>query len=851
MNRTPSAPSAQRPPASGSRSRSLLRPKSPSVPWNAPGPLSVEAGIADGALAVRSVTGTEALGSSFEYAVELLSDDPNLALGGWLGKPMAIRLADGRNEPRYVHGLVASARFLETTPYATRYRAILRPWLWLLTKTKNCRIFQQRSIPDVVEQVFRDRGFADFERSLHESYPPRDYVVQYNESDFDFVSRLLEDCGIYYYFRHGARAHTLVLADSPFAHRSRLGCERLPHAPSDEHRAAAVQYVDRWEAAQNVSTGSVVLRDYDYAKPDVKLEARAKTDAATTRSLEIFEYPGSFATWDGAEARARLRSAQATEDAETVDGHTNARALVVGARFELDGHPRRDQNGAYVVRSTSLTLSGSNVQSGDANEAPVCSCDFVAAAAALSFRATRRTARPIIAGPQTAVVVGPAGQEIWTDELGRVKVQFHWDREGRRDETSSCWVRVAQGWAGANWGMQFLPRIGQEVVVSFLEGDPDRPLITGSVYNANAMPPYPLPQCQTQSGVRSRSSPDGLLVNGNEILFEDKKGSENLLIRAERTQTTVVKGDQTETVGASRTVAVETNDVRTVALNETATIGGAQTTTVGGNRVLSVTGNDSTSVSGNHSVVVKGAASLAFEGDFTHAVSGATQETSSGDVTRTYSGRVSSQTAGATQQSFSDDYTERHSGHRTVIIGSKAEPRTGVVHVEGRGRVYVSKSVELEVLEQFTLLCGDSQILISPNGITLSSPNITLAGSNIAANAKSLNASGSDILTLAGKAITATTAGGKLALDDATASLTGQKVKLGSGSGSSSSASTTPTKVTRAVMRDAAGKPRANARVLLDKDGEQRMTVLDADGALELIGDASYKVSFPDDRVVK
>ncbi len=711
------------------------------------------------------------------------------------------------------------------------------------------------SVPDIVTQVFQDRGFTDFENSLSDAYPPREYVVQYRETDFQFVSRLLEREGIYYFFRHEDGKHTLVMVDSAMAHSCAAGCDSLPFAAADAHRDSTIQYVRRWSASAQMETGAYAHADFDYTKPSVDLYASLHSTDALAPALRIYDYPGGFANFRDAESYARLRLEQMRRDADGCNGETNARGLTVGATFTLVDHPREDQNQAYLVTSARYDLRGPDVQTGgeDSDGEPFA-CAFAAIAASTTFRPPLSAPQPTRRGPQTAIVVGPAEQEIWTDLYGRVKVQFHWDRQGKSDANSSCWVRVAQAWAGTDFGSIHIPRIGQEVIVDFLEGDPDRPLITGRVYNAGNMPPYGLPAHATQSGIKSRSTLGGNVTNANEIRFEDAMGSEELYVQAEKDMNVLVKNMESVNVGVNSTLLIGQDRTLTVQRDEKISVKGNRSVSTLGHETTFVGAGQNLTVTGGRIVSVVGPVSVEIVGNASRSVSGTTDETLTGDVKRTMAGRVDEKTVAGTHLTFADDYTERHSGHRTVIVGAGGAHRTAVIHVEGNGRAYASKSLEVEVLESFTLICGDSQILVSPQGITLSTPNLAFVGKTTTATATTYTVTASDALTLGGKTATVETAGAKLALDASTASLLASQVKLGGGSGASSQTSDKPVTITHVQMKDAQGKPRANARVLLlqgGKDGEQRMTVLDDQGMLELIGDTSYQIVFPDDPASK
>jgi type VI secretion system secreted protein VgrG len=801
-----------------------------------------------GDVVLHSMGGIEGLSRPFAYDVDVVSRRSDIEPSELLGQSVTVHLSAGGNDVRHWNGLVTTFQYIETSDDGdSRYRLTVRPWLWQLTRCADCRIFQMQTIPEIVTQIFQDRGFVDFERTLTGDYAVQEYIVQYRETDLQFVSRLLEREGIYYFFRHEDGKHTLVLADSPTAHEPASGCEQLEYAAADEHRDATTQYVRKWKAETQIESGVYAQADFDFTKPQVQLFAQATAaDATTASELQVYDFPGGFDNFPDADASTRLRLDQARRDAQRWLGETNAPGFAVGATFDLVDHPRSDQNQKYLVTGVRYRVKGKDQRSTD-DEEDVFIASFVAIEADVTFRPPLTARKPIVRGPQTAIVVGPAGSEIWTDQYGRVKVQFPWDRLGSRDENSSCWIRVSQSWAGSSFGAQFIPRIGHEVIVDFLEGDPDRPIITGCVYNGANSPPFDLPNNQTQSGIRTQSSPDATLSNANEIRFEDRTGEEEVYVQAEKDLNVLVKNDETVTVAQDRTVTIGVNDALTVGAVRTHTVGANETITVGAFQGVTVGAAQTVSVGAVQAITVGADRTLVVGGNETISIGANRRITVAADLSQTVTGDISAQTIGSTNQHFADDYTEQHLGHRTVIVGSGSAHRTAVVHVEGAGRAYASKSFEVEALEGFTLICGDSQIAVTPSGITLSSPNITLAGKELDLVLTTLKATMSDAMTMTAKTATVQTAGASVALDSSSATVQASQVKLAGGSGASSQASSDPVKITKVQMKDSKGKPRANVRVLLTNGDEQRMTVLDANGMLELVGDTAYKISFPDD----
>ncbi|MBC3450771.1 type VI secretion system tip protein VgrG [Pseudomonas mosselii] len=543
-------------------------------------------------LILAEMGGSEELGRLFDFELQLTSDDPAIDLNQLLGKPMSLSVQQSVGSSRYFHGIVARCSQSVDQGQFASYRVTLRPWLWLLTRTSDCRIFQHLSAPQIIKQVFRDLGFSDFEDALSRNYREREYCVQYRETSFDFVSRLMEEEGIYYFFRHEQERHVLVLADAYGAHQKAPGYETVPYYPPDgQHRER--DHINDWHLAQEVQPGSLELNDYDFQRPSARIDVRsAMPRPHQAGDYPLYDYPGAYEqTQDGEHyARTRLESLQSLH--ERVELRGNARGLGSGHLFSLSNFSRQDQNREYLIVAARYYVHQERLESGGGSGAAQFESNLSCIDAQQSYRPVGSTLRPIVKGPQTAVVVGPAGEEIWTDQYGRVKVHFHWDRHDQSNENSSCWIRVSQATAGKNWGSIQVPRIGQEVIVSFLEGDPDRPIITGRVYNAEQTVPYDLPGSATQSGMKSRSSKGGSPANFNEIRMEDKKGAEQLYVHAERNMDTVVEQNQTLSVGISR--------VKTVGMIETVTIGQDRLRSVRHRDILLVGGDKRDSVHGNY-----------------------------------------------------------------------------------------------------------------------------------------------------------------------------------------------------------------------------------------------------------
>jgi type VI secretion system secreted protein VgrG len=537
-------------------------------------------------LLIRHLSASEEVGQLFEFNVHAVSDSDAIDPEDLLGKPACVSLELASGDRRYFHGLVCAMGTDDAGEKGFGYRLVLRPWLWLLTRRSDTRVFQGDTIEQILKKVFEPFK-ADFQFNLTGSFPAYEYCVQYRETDFNFVSRLLQQEGAYYYFKHEAGKHTMVIVNSPSAHEPSAHQAKFPfRATVDSH--LDLEPITSWKTHKEIQSGQVVLRDYDFVKPQLTLEALNKAGRKSASTLlEVYDYPGEYSDKSGGDRYAKIRMEEQQAGFMRVTGHGLSRALACGNRFTLADHPRADQNKAHVVLSTHIDCSLSGYESGAGETSFHCS--FTALDASEIFRPKRTTPKPVVAGLHTAVVVGPAGQEIHTDAHGRIKVQFHWDRLGKKDEKSSCWVRVATPWAGQNWGMISLPRIGQEVVVDFLEGDPDRPMVIGSVYNGEHKPPYALPDNATVSASKSRSSKEGSATNFNELRFEDKKGDEYIWLQAEKDFHQLVKNDAT--------LQIDGNQQRIVAKDLTEKIDGDVKIKVGKDSVEEVTGSHSVKTS--------------------------------------------------------------------------------------------------------------------------------------------------------------------------------------------------------------------------------------------------------------
>jgi type VI secretion system secreted protein VgrG len=553
--------------------------------------LTVKTPLGQDKLLLKAVSGEEQISGLFHFRLEMVSEDQKIDFSAIVGKQITVTLLLNDGTKRYINGVVSRFRQEDSHIRLTTYYAEIHPWLWMLTKTRDCRIFQNKTVPQIVRSVFDELGFKDYRDNLKGTYPSLDYCVQYDESAFNFVSRLMEGAGIFYFFEHEEDKHTLVLGDDADAHKTCPGLKEaryqqssIPH--TDDH------VITRCSIEEQVVTGKFAHDDFNFETPSTDLKVEV-TGAGS--EMGIYEYPGGFLKKGDGEKIANLRLEACEHPGKTLRGEGHVRAFTSGYKFDLKNHYRTDANKTYVLRSVSIAATQESYTN-----------SFEAFPVDVPFRPQRVTPKPVITGTQTAIVVGKSGEEIWTDKYGRIKVQFHWDQKGKNDENSSCWIRVDYGWAGKGWGGIFLPRIGQEVIVSYLEGDPDRPLVTGALYNAQQVVPYTLPAEQTKSTIKSNTSKGG--QGFNEIRFEDKKDSEEIYFHAQKDQLIEVLNNRTKTVTKNETNTIKGTRDQTVTGNETHTDEANFTHKVTGNYELKVTGNLTIDVTG--SITVKSAQSI-------------------------------------------------------------------------------------------------------------------------------------------------------------------------------------------------------------------------------------------------
>ncbi|MCK1968473.1 type VI secretion system tip protein VgrG [Franconibacter sp. IITDAS19] len=516
------------------------------------------------------LSGREAMSESFALTLTLLSTDARIDRSALLGQPVTVTLpTQSLLSPRFINGKITragvSAVELSGTRYAV-YTLTVEPDLWPMKRDRNLRIFQGQTAPQIVKTLLGEYK-VNVEDRLTGSYRVWDYCVQYQESSLDFISRLMELEGIAYHFRHEADKHTLVLTDAATQHQPFSGYEVIPYHQTPSGGSTSGEGVSQWALEDSVTPGIYSLDDYDFRKPNAWLfQAQQNPASPQPGSIDVYDWPGRFVEHGHGEFYARIRQERWQVEHRQIQATATALGIAPGHTFMLANAPFFSDNGEYLTTAAEYRFEENRYASG-ADGATVHRTDFTVIPSSVVFRPAQATPWPRTYGPQTARVVGPQGESIWTDKYGRVKVKFHWDRLAKGDDTSSCWVRVSSAWAGQGYGGVQIPRVGDEVVVDFINGDPDRPIITGRVYNEASMPPWALPAAATQMGFLSRSK-DGSVDNANALRFEDKAGEEQVWIQAERNLDTHVKNDESHTVNGARSHYVRKNELHRVETNQ-------------------------------------------------------------------------------------------------------------------------------------------------------------------------------------------------------------------------------------------------------------------------------------------
>ncbi len=640
--------------------------------------LMLETPLGTDVLVATSLRGSEGMSRLFEFKIDALSQRTAVAPGDLLGKSVTVSITHPGGERRIVNGIVTALVAGATTRNGHRiYTLTVHPTLWVSKRSSDYKIFQGKTVTDIVEDILKADG-VKYEKKLNASYKPREYCVQFGETNLDFIERLMAEEGIFYYFKHASGNHTMVLADHRMAYED---CAQATVAYRQDKEESS-DAVFAMNFGLDLTDTKWTLQDYDFERPAATISASKPTvvQPSSSKSWEHFAYPGGTVQNDDLTRLATAAIEAEEAEHESVDGQSTCASFTPGHRFTLAEHPAgADANKAFVLTRVEHEVydrTHFTIRPGMGGK-PSYRNRFRGIPSTRIARTPFVGTRPLAHGPQTAVVVGTSGEEIHTDKYGRIRVQFHWDRYGSKNEKSSCFVRVAQSLAGKNWGTVFTPRIGMEVVVQFLEGDPDRPLVTGAVYNAENMPPWTLPDEMTKSGFRSRSTKQGAVANANELVFEDKKGSEQILFHAEKDFLREVENDDTLDVGHDQTRTIKNDRTSTISEgNETFTI-------KQGNRTEKIEkGNETLDIGKGNRKVTLGQG---------------------------------------------NDELTLSQGNRTTTLSQGNDSLT--LSTGNQSTKATAGKITLEAGQSITLKCGPSTVELTPSGITIKGAMVTVEGS--------------------------------------------------------------------------------------------------------------------------
>lgn len=717
--------------------------------------LNVTTPLGPEVLRFDGLQGKESLSQLFDFQLTLKSEEKGLSAQAMLGQPVTVDFELDGGARRHLNGQCVQFRSAGRRGKQHLYVAQLKPWLWYATRRSDYRIFQQLSTIDIVKQVL---GMYPFPTKwlLSRSYRKWNYCVQYRETDANFVQRLLEHEGIWYWFEHSAGEHTLVMTDDIGLASPYPGYAKVPFYPHD-HTVPDKDHLHGWAAGGHVQSGKYSARDYNFVMPSADLTTlRTQPAGHPHASYDIFDYPGSYPTLGEGDPYARVRLEELQSSHLRSYGQGRARGLAPGRLLTLEKHAVGEYNKEYLVVGTEYDFSDNDYEANDGSSDQHLTITAEFHPTEQPYRPERRTPKPHTMGPESAVVTGPAGQEIYTNEHGQVKVQFHWDRYGKKDENASCWIRVSHPWAGTGFGGVHIPRIGQEVLVDHLNGDPDQPIIVGRVYNTNNPHPWGLPANATQSGFLTRSSMGATWQNANAFRFEDKKGEEQVWLHAEKNQDIEVENDETHWVGHDRTKTidhdetvfvkhdrtetVDHNETITVHNDRTETVDGHETITIHKNRTETVDGNETITVHKNRTETVDKNETITIVQNRTEDV-GQNEKVSIGKNRTVTIGQNKSETIGmASMLNVGLAQVTNIGGAYALNVGAGWMSNVGLMHLHNVGvklAVTVGKTISVsagnsstyEAGDKLSLICGDSMIVLEKNGtVTISGNKIKIIG---------------------------------------------------------------------------------------------------------------------------
>ncbi len=668
---------------------------------------------ADCKVAVADFTVNEGISSCFTMDLTLVSEDKIKKPEEMLEKEGLLTLPGGPGE-RYFHGVISHFILMGQNGRFYTYRANVVPSLWFLTLNKDCRIFQSMTVPDIVKEILKDNKIEtdkyEFRLLEEAKFKKRRYCVQYRETDLGFISRLLEEEGIYYFFEHQKDKHLLVFSNSTVGYRPIEGIATIKYK-SGGGMVASEESISKFMQLRSVRPGLISQTAYNFKTPSAYQESEARGE--TNEKYEIYDFPHNYGNTDDGKRLAKIRLEEHKMMEQTISGVSNSSRLSPGFTFKLYGHPFSSLDKEYVVVSAAHEGTQAHVlgeQTGIGGDYTYNNA-FTVIPSSVTLRPGTAIPKPIIFGLQSATVVGPENEEIYVDEYGRVKVQFHWDRLGKKDEKSSCWLRCGQTWGGGGWGTMFIPRIGDEVLVAFMEGDPDWPIIVGSVYNGANPPLYDLPANKTRSTIKTKSYPNS---NGyNELRFEDRAGSEEIYLQGEKDWNILIKNDKGQTIGHDETLSVGNNRTKSVGVNQSETIGANKTISVGGNHSESIGANMTLTVGANKfdTTAINVAETIGAAKELT--IGGLYQISVGGVMNETVAGAKTEEVGAAKAVVVANNMTEYVKGNRKSTVDGDLNEKVEKKHTEE------ANEYTLEAKSKITFKVGTSTIVMDAGSITI------------------------------------------------------------------------------------------------------------------------------------
>lgn len=691
-------------------------------------------------LLLAGFNGTEGISQLFRFTLDLISDDNAIKAADIVGKNVTFSIELLGGSPRFFNGFVSRFSAGDESDARRAYRAEVVPWLWFLTQTTDCRLFQKKKIPDIIKQIFSDLGFTDFEMSLKLEHKEWEYCVQYRESDFNFVTRLMEQEGIFYFFEHSDGKHKLVIADHKDAYVDCVETEVDYPVTVGQHMFK--DHITSWEQQFEFRPGKWAQTDYNFETPTTSLLTKSNSVVSLPNidKFEVFDYPGEYRKKSEGELETKIRMEETEVTHNTVHGTSGCRSFISGGKFKIGTHRSPSEEGkSYVItRVSHHAREPLAYETSARQESPDYNNQFSCIPDSVVFRPARVTPKPIVHGVQTAVVVGPPGEEIHTDKYGRVRVHFHWDREHSNEEDSSCWIRVSQGHAGSGFGAIYIPRVEEEVVVAFLEGDPDQPLIVGRVYNANKMSAFGLPDSKVICGMKSKTyKGDGY----NEFVMDDTPGKELIREHGQYDKDSTIEHDlrehvlncrsrdvtvdETISIGQNRTETVGANESLTVAANKTISIGANHTETIGSSMNITVGTTLTETVGINYAETVGAAMQLTVGAVMTQSIGAMYTLSVGAGMKVAVGGTMSTNVGGSRKEQVAAKVTEKVGGNVTQQVGGKHQEK-----VAGNYSLKCGATIKLEAADKIVLKTGASSITLKSGGdITIKGTKIKIDGS--------------------------------------------------------------------------------------------------------------------------